>query len=130
MLFIANTHNHGHGNGHDLSNALKASVLPVGTTTPGSNVAHSLATPAKNSDVGEPKVNKVIVVFKEGTEKSEIENAINDIQSQGKSPFQASRKPIERRKYKLLHSMLGGGGIEVTRVPRLVLSFLSLGRVI
>ncbi|KAF9561466.1 hypothetical protein EC968_005754 [Mortierella alpina] len=76
-------HSHGHGHGHDdLSNALKASVLPVGTTTPGANVAHSLATPAKN-DTQASGGNKVIVVFKENTPASEIENAINDVKSQG-----------------------------------------------
>ncbi|KAF9283819.1 hypothetical protein BGZ68_005080 [Mortierella alpina] len=70
-------------NNHDLSNALKAQVLPVGTATPGSNVAHSLATPAKNDDPKAAGVNKVIVVFKSGTPASEIENAISNVESQG-----------------------------------------------
>ncbi|KAG0211445.1 hypothetical protein BGX28_007937 [Mortierella sp. GBA30] len=84
-------HSHGHGHGNDLSNALKASVLPVGTTTPGSNTAKSLATAPGTAPSTVPKpavsaqggVNKVIVVFKDGTPLSEIENAVNDVQAQG-----------------------------------------------
>ncbi|KAF9939381.1 hypothetical protein BGZ67_009606 [Mortierella alpina] len=81
-------HNHGHSHGHghgqdDLSKALSASVLPVATTTPGASVAHSLATPAKSSDIKTSGVSKVIVVFKDNTPASEIANAISEVESQG-----------------------------------------------
>ncbi|KAF9961108.1 hypothetical protein BGZ72_004872 [Mortierella alpina] len=68
-----------HGQAAALSNAIHGSVLPVGTKTPGAPVAHSLATPTEDDAIS----NKVIVVFKDGTPASEIENAIADVQSQG-----------------------------------------------
>ncbi|KAF9956494.1 hypothetical protein BGZ70_009855 [Mortierella alpina] len=76
----SNSHNDGH---NALANAVKGSVLPVATKTPGANTAHSLATPAKSDEAKASGVNKVIVVFKDNTPASEIANAASEIESQG-----------------------------------------------
>ncbi|KAG0299142.1 hypothetical protein BGZ98_010304 [Dissophora globulifera] len=80
------THTHGHQH-----NEINASPLPVGTTTPGSNTAHSLATAPgvapstipKPSAASKDGINKVIVVFKAGTPTSEIDNAVKDVEDKG-----------------------------------------------
>ncbi|KAF9113076.1 hypothetical protein BGX27_002281 [Mortierella sp. AM989] len=73
------------------ANAFSASVLPVGTQIPGSNIAKSLATAPGEAPSTIPNtaplhangVNKVIVVFKSGTSKEEIKAAEDDILSSG-----------------------------------------------
>ncbi|KAG0378610.1 hypothetical protein BGX24_003327 [Mortierella sp. AD032] len=92
--------NHSHGHGHDQTgnatgNALSASVLPVATTTPGANTAHSLARAPGEAPSTIPKPagtgaaaslegkNKVIVVFKKETPAAEIEKAVKDVESKG-----------------------------------------------
>ncbi|KAF9585596.1 hypothetical protein BGW38_001649 [Lunasporangiospora selenospora] len=63
---------------NDLSNALSASVMPVGVNNPGGATASTLGLPQ-----GEADANKVLVIFKEDTPPSEIENAIRNVESQG-----------------------------------------------
>ncbi|KAI1314760.1 hypothetical protein EDD11_001729 [Mortierella claussenii] len=74
------------------ANAFSASVLPVGTQQPGDSVAKPLAVPpgtapstipSKASDLHNNGVNKVIVVFKDGTPQEEITKAENNILAQG-----------------------------------------------
>ncbi|KAF9906703.1 hypothetical protein EC991_000365 [Linnemannia zychae] len=98
------SHSHSHGNnppastGNETANALSASVLPVGTTTPGAPIAHSLATGPSSGEAPStiPKPagtgaaaasaegkNKVIVVFKKETPAGEIDAAVKDVESQG-----------------------------------------------
>lgn len=76
-----------------LSDALTASVLPVGTATPGAPVAHSLASapgkapstiPSTAPSGASASSNKVIVVFKAGTPAEEIEAAVKDCESKGR----------------------------------------------
>ncbi|KAG0097145.1 hypothetical protein BGZ93_003337 [Podila epicladia] len=75
--------------GAALSNALSASVLPVGTATPGAPVAHVLSSPPGTAPSTTPSgasaasSNKVIVVFKDGTSASDIEAAVKDCESKG-----------------------------------------------
>lgn len=75
--------------GAALSNALSASLLPVGTATPGAPVAHVLSTPGTApstvpSGASGASNNKVIVVFKAGTPASDFEAAVKDCESKGK----------------------------------------------
>ncbi|KAF9390770.1 hypothetical protein CPB97_008459 [Podila verticillata] len=99
---MSSHHSHGHphhkptnsttpGQGA-LSDALTASVLPVGTATPGAPVAHSLASapgkapstiPSTAPSGASASSNKVIVVFKAGTPAEEIEAAVKDCESKG-----------------------------------------------
>lgn len=76
-----------------LSNALSASVLPVGTATSGAPVAHSLASapgkapstiPSTAPSGASASSNKVIVVFKAETPAEEIEAAVKDCESKGR----------------------------------------------
>ncbi|KAF9190568.1 hypothetical protein BGZ51_008419 [Haplosporangium sp. Z 767] len=76
---------------NEASNALSASVLPVGTHTPGSDTAHSLATApgsapstaSSGNGSSAAGVNKVIVVFKSDAQPSDIDAAIKNVESQG-----------------------------------------------
>ncbi|KAG0364536.1 hypothetical protein BC939DRAFT_524876 [Gamsiella multidivaricata] len=73
------------------ANAFSASVLPVGTQTPGSNTAKSLVTPPGTAPSTIPQtmdthvngVNKVMVIFKSGTSAEDIKAAEDDVLSQG-----------------------------------------------
>ncbi|KAG0250154.1 hypothetical protein BG011_008633 [Mortierella polycephala] len=76
---------------NEAANAFSASVLPVGTHSPGSATAHSLATAPGSAPSTVPSgnassaggTNKVIVVFKNGTSSEVIDSAIEDVKSKG-----------------------------------------------
>ncbi|KAF9356695.1 hypothetical protein BGX26_004893 [Mortierella sp. AD094] len=73
------------------ANAFSASVLPVGTQTPGASIAKPLATAPGTAPSTIPNtaplhangMNKVIVVFKAGTPKEDIKAAEDNILSSG-----------------------------------------------